>query len=145
MRNRGLLHHGILGLILASVLTLAPVASMAQEQPSNSQGDVFDDTMNDLYMIGGLGAGGAILGLSTLSFTEHPTQNLKNVWIGGAIGIIVGVGVVAWQQATKSQETLRSGQVAPALTTYQLASAGPATRELVNIEAPMQWGLSFDF
>lgn len=87
---------------------------MAQQQEGQESaqtsggGDVLDNTLSDLYLIAALGAGGAILGLSTLSFVDKPTKHLKNIWVGGAIGIIVGVGVVAWKQATKSKDSFQS-------------------------------------
>jgi len=48
-----------------------------------------------------LGVGGAILGLSTLAFVKEPQDNLKNIAIGGAVGIILGVGIVAFSHATE--------------------------------------------
>jgi len=47
------------------------------------------------------GVGGAVLGLSTLSFVSQPSDHLKNILIGGALGIIVGVGYVAYMAATE--------------------------------------------
>lgn len=61
-------------------------------------------SLSDLYIVLGAGAGGAILGLSTLSFVDEPSEHLKNIIVGGAIGIIVGVGVVAFRQATSSKQ-----------------------------------------
>src|SRR5690606_10255011 len=54
-------------------------------------------------IVAGAGVGGAILGLSTLSFVEEPSEHMKNILVGGAVGIIVGVGLVAYMQATKSE------------------------------------------
>ncbi len=84
-----------------------------ESAPAAGGDDVFKETFSDLTMIGYMGAGGAILGLSTLSFVDRPSQNLKNIVVGGAIGVIVGVGVVAWRQATKSQESygMKVGQL----------------------------------
>jgi hypothetical protein len=48
------------------------------------------------------GAFGAVLGLSTLSFVDQPSAHLKNIMIGGALGIILGVGYVAWEASTSS-------------------------------------------
>ncbi len=67
-------------------------------------GDILQETMTDMYIVAGAGLGGAILGLSTLSFVDEPSEHLKNVVVGGAIGIVIGVGVVAWRQANKSAE-----------------------------------------
>jgi hypothetical protein len=68
--------------------------------------DLIKSSMNDLAMVGGAGLAGAVIGLSTLSFTEHPTENLNNILIGGSIGIILGVAIVAYTQATRGQETM---------------------------------------
>lgn len=68
--------------------------------------DVFlSDTKRDLGIVAASGIGGAVIGLSTLSFVDKPSKNLKNVVIGGAIGIIIGVGVVAYLQATQTTKT----------------------------------------
>jgi hypothetical protein len=64
---------------------------------------IVDESINDISTVMALGAGGAVLGLSTLSFVDEPKDHLKNIVVGGSIGIIVGVGVVAWRQATKSK------------------------------------------
>lgn len=86
-------------LLIISTFTLVNASVCAQ------QGDgVFKETMMDMYIVAGAGAGGAILGLSTLSFVEEPSDHLKNIVVGGAIGIIIGVGVVAWRQASKSSQ-----------------------------------------
>ena len=63
-----------------------------------------DESIKDISTVAGLGAGGAILGLSTLSFVEEPGDHLKNIVVGGAIGIILGVAVVAYSQANKSKD-----------------------------------------
>ncbi|OIQ19047.1 MAG: hypothetical protein BM556_07110 [Bacteriovorax sp. MedPE-SWde] len=72
-----------------------------------------DDSIRDVAIIAGTGAGGAVLGLSTLSFVEEPGDHLKNIVVGGAIGIIVGVGIVAWGQANKSKGLYESGSINP--------------------------------
>ena len=49
---------------------------------------------------------GAVLGLSTLSFVEEPKDHTRNIIVGASIGIIFGVGYVAFSQATKTQEMM---------------------------------------
>ena len=61
-------------------------------------------SVTDISTVAAIGAAGAILGLSTLSFVEEPKDHFKNVLIGGAIGVIIGVGVVAFKQAGLSQQ-----------------------------------------
>ena len=70
---------------------------------ADGEGDILAETKKDMMLVAALGATGAILGLSTLSFVEEPKDHLKNIVVGGAVGIIVGVGVVAWLQAAKSE------------------------------------------
>lgn len=67
-----------------------------------SEEDIIQQSLGDLTLVGIAGVGGAVLGLSTLSFVETPKDHLDNVLVGGAIGIIVGVGIVAYFQAVKS-------------------------------------------
>ena len=89
----------VLSLFCFSSLT-APKA-LAQIEGNNP---VVHDAINDAYIVGGSGVVGAVLGLSTLSFVEKPGDHLKNIVVGGAIGIIIGVSVVAWGQANKSRQ-----------------------------------------
>ena len=70
----------------------------------SNQTDIVEQTLTDVCTVAGLGAGGAILGLSTLSFVDEPSDHLKNIVVGGAIGVIIGVGVVAWSQADRSKD-----------------------------------------
>ena len=46
------------------------------------------------------GLGGAVLGLSTLSFYGRPQDNLANIGIGFAAGIIIGTIYVTYKAAT---------------------------------------------
>ena len=62
-----------------------------------------NSAMRDIYIVGGSSLVGAILGLSTLSFVNEPQEHFDNVVVGGALGIIVGVSIVVWMQATKSK------------------------------------------
>ena len=90
-------------MVLASLM-LTIVPANAQENTSSATAE----TLTDLYIVLGAGAAGAVLGLSTLSFAEEPTKNLKNVSMGAAIGIILGVGIVIYNQATKTQGSIYS-------------------------------------
>ena len=46
------------------------------------------------------GLGGAILGLSTLSFYGRPQDQLSNIAIGFAVGVIAGTCYVTFRSAT---------------------------------------------
>ena len=90
--------------ILISVfLLITTINTFAQDDDP-----LLDNSMRDAMTIVALGSAGAILGLSTLSFVDEPKDHLKNIVVGGAIGIIVGVGFVAWGQASKSKDTYQN-------------------------------------
>lgn len=76
----------------------APV--LAQD---DSKFAIIDESLQDLNIVVGAGIGGAVLGLSTLSFVDKPSEHLKNVVVGGALGIITGVAIVSISQANKSR------------------------------------------
>ena len=50
------------------------------------------------------GLGGAILGLSTLSFYGRPQDKLSNIAIGAAIGVITGTSYVTYKAATNPSD-----------------------------------------
>lgn len=50
------------------------------------------------------GLGGAVLGLSTLSFYGRPQDKLSNIAIGAAFGIIVGTIMTTYQAASDPKE-----------------------------------------
>lgn len=94
------------------LLTLICSVSFAFSPCAFAQGEgadgILEESVGDLTTVAGMGLGGAVLGLSTLSFVDEPKDHLKNILVGGAIGIIAGVGIVAWQQATKSKGVIES-------------------------------------
>ncbi|MBC7430124.1 MAG: hypothetical protein H7336_16030 [Bacteriovorax sp.] len=101
--KKNLLKKFLTGLITAVIL-LNPLLAIAQD--SNKGGSVADESLQDLTIVVATGAVGAVLGLSTLSFVDTPKEHLKNIAIGGALGIVVGVGLVIFNQASKSAMTV---------------------------------------
>ncbi len=95
-----------LTLLLSLVVPRVSCAQAAKED------DLIASTQNDILLVAGAGVGGAVLGLSTLSFYDKPSRHLANIWTGAAIGIIAGVVVVALMHAQKSQDDL-TGSVRP--------------------------------
>lgn len=59
-----------------------------------------------LTMIFLAGLGGAVLGLSTLSFYGRPQEHLGNIAIGFAVGVVFGTVYVTYNTATKPKEYL---------------------------------------
>jgi hypothetical protein len=50
------------------------------------------------------GLGGAVLGLSTLSFYGRPQDKLANIAIGFAVGVIAGTAAVTYNAATNPDD-----------------------------------------
>lgn len=87
--------------LMISTLLVSRV-SYAQDKDT----DIVKSTQQDLVLVGVAGLGGAVLGLSTLSFYDKPSKHVSNIWMGGAIGVIAGVILVALNNAQKSQEVV---------------------------------------
>lgn len=92
----------LLTFIITAVILINPLQQVSAQDNNMSQG-VLDESLADLTLVLAAGATGAILGLSTLSFADKPKDHTKNIAIGGAIGIVLGVGIAIFGQATKSQ------------------------------------------
>ena len=90
----------------------------------NLEGEPLDNPLRDVYIVSGAGLSGAILGLSTLSFVDEPSEHLRRILTGGSLGIIVGVSFVAWQQANKSKTFYEDHASLPQkkMTTFQRVS-----------------------
>lgn len=70
------------------------------------------------------GLGGAILGLSTLSFYGRPQDHLANIAIGFAFGAIGGTIYVTYQAATRPQEVFGQSRLERELILPQQGRAG---------------------
>lgn len=84
--------------------------------------ELINNSMKDLTLVVGSGIAGAVIGLSTLAFVDEPSDHLKNIVVGGAVGVIVGVGIVAFTQATKTNDIYQNAffpQETKGLTTLQ--------------------------
>lgn len=92
-------------------LTLALLLSTVAFGQENED-DIIKNTQNDILLVAGAGAAGAILGLSTLSFVDKPSKHVSNIWTGAAIGVIAGVIWVAYNSAQRGQEDLQSEEEA---------------------------------
>lgn len=97
--------------LMVSTLLVSRV-SYAQDKDA----DIVKSTQQDLVLVGVAGLGGAVLGLSTLSFYDKPSKHVSNIWMGGAIGVIAGVILVAFNNAQKSQEAVEEAYLSPKLT-----------------------------
>lgn len=89
--------------VFALCFASAPLRSLAQgasveEKPSS--GGPRKQLATILYA----GLGGAVLGLSTLSFYGRPQDKLANIAIGFAVGVIGGTAVVTYNAATNPDD-----------------------------------------
>ncbi len=98
--------------ILSLLLAFQLLTAVAFAQESSEDDDIVKNTQNDILLVAGAGAAGAILGLSTLSFVDKPSQHISNVWTGAALGVIAGVIFVAYNSAQRGSEDLQSDEEA---------------------------------
>ena len=132
--------------ILLIVLACSVISPLfAQEERRN----IFEEAKNNAYIILGTTAAGTILGLSSLSFSRNPSEDVDNIIVGGAIGIIVGVAVVTWKQLDNRQKLYDNGHVHknhPGFdTTQRLSWHRLKHRRLVGARRPLNMGYSFSF
>lgn len=141
MSKKSLIKRAVLCLALFSLVN----STFAQD---NGGGDILDQSMTDIITVTALGGVGAVLGLSTLSFVNEPKDHLKNIVVGGALGIIIGVGVVAFRQANKSQEVYKGAfNNVPEFSTKNRLAWHTATHRTfsANIKRPAQNVANFNF
>ena len=97
---------------------------------------VLAQSMQDLALVGAMGAGGAVIGLSTLSFAHRPGEHLGNILTGAALGVIAGAGWVAYQQTTVSRhryQKMAGRQLAQAQPPWTPAPLTPKTSPLISL------------
>lgn len=80
---------GVTALLLVSFLASSSLAQRGKSDP------VFSPR-RQLATIIFTGLGGAVLGLSTLSFYGRPQDHLDNIGTGFALGIIAGTGLMTY-------------------------------------------------
>ena len=85
--------------LVASLSSLALAADPATPETRTSGGP-----RRQLATILFAGLGGAVLGLSTLSFYGRPQDKLANIAIGFAGGVIIGTTYVTYRAATNPTE-----------------------------------------
>lgn len=125
--------------IIFQLLTLN--LSFAQEDNAGGD-DIIKNTQNDIMLVGAAGAGGAILGLSTLSFYDKASNHIANVWTGAAIGIIVGVIFVAYNSAQKGQEELVGSHSSEEFSTSERSSWHTSESQVLTMSS-VQFGTQF--
>jgi hypothetical protein len=85
------------------------VLSLGVDAAELNDSKLLEDSVTDMYTVAGAGLGGAVLGLSTLSFVEEPGDHLKNILVGAALGIMGGVAFVGYSTANKGRDLYYDG------------------------------------
>jgi len=91
-------------LLIAALVLTTSVPSFAQTVDEKDGESSTLGPRRQMATIIFAGLGGAVLGLSTLSFYGRPQDKLANIAIGAAVGIIVGVIYTAYQMASTPEE-----------------------------------------
>jgi hypothetical protein len=104
-----------------------------------AEDDFIKNTQNDVLLVAAAGAGGAVLGLSTLSFYDKPSKHIANVWTGAALGVIAGVIFVAYNSAQKGSEDLVSQHSSEEFSTSERAEWHSEASELLTMQS-VQFG-----
>lgn len=81
--------------LILSVVCILLMAQTSLAQTSTTSGLVGFRRGLATVMLAGLG--GAVLGLSTLSFYGEPQEHIGNIWTGLAVGVIGGSAYVLMQ------------------------------------------------
>jgi hypothetical protein len=143
-------------IIISFVVVNAPFLSNIYAQDANVEALV-EDTKTDLLIVISGGLGGAILGLSTLSFVDEPKKHTRNIIVGSSIGIIAGVAFVAYNQANKSQKMFYTDETVFNMQMNQRPGATfntyarndwhheHSSKLFDKVIAPLQFGHTFTF
>ncbi len=108
----------------------------------SAEDDIIKNTQNDIILVGAAGAGGAVLGLSTLSFYEQPSDHIANIWTGAALGIIAGVIFVAYNSASRNSDDLTTYKSSEEFSTKERAGWHAQESKLLTMQS-VQFGAEF--
>lgn len=88
--------------VVATLIVSVGATAFAQTPPAETR--TTGGPRRQLATILFAGLGGAVLGLSTLSFYGRPQDNLKNIAYGFAAGVVAGTAYVTFKAATNPAE-----------------------------------------
>jgi hypothetical protein len=91
------------------------------------------------------GLGGAILGLSTLSFYGRPQEKLTNIAIGFAFGIMAGTVLVTYRAVTNPQELYGLTPETPNSLRLLAASSEEPSGNSLGLRSSANWAASWQF
>ncbi len=127
-------------LVVVSLIFSTASVSLAQTAPPTGETHATSGPRRQLATILFAGLGGAVLGLSTLSFYGRPQDNLANIAIGFAGGVIIGTTYVTYKAATNPAEFYGTRP----LIEGELEKTNRAQIESAPLKAPT-FAMTFDF
>lgn len=142
--------HSIKFLLLLSVFIMGQFNN-AYAQNGEGLDGIVKETKQDVLVVLGAGLAGAVLGLSTLSFVEEPKEHTRNILVGASLGIILGVAVVAINQAKKSRSLIYSSEpgydegASLDFKTFERESWHAEVSSLHSTLNPYNFGVSFRY
>ncbi len=110
---------------LLSILLVMAIAVPAGAQSVDGTSKSGGGPRRQVALIIFSGLGGAILGLSTLSFYGRPQDKLSNIAIGFALGIIGGTIFVTYKAASQPKEFYGSSGESMLMQHRQVLSEPP--------------------
>lgn len=130
-----------LRVIIPAVLTLTIASQSLAQGVGEQRSSTLSGPRKQLATIVFSGLGGAVLGLSTLSFYGRPQEKLSNIVIGFAFGVFAGTAYVTYRAAKNPRELYGFDErIVPELERSELlAWRAPQTSE------PVVFKFTFDF
>lgn len=134
-------------LALAAAVCAHPESGLAQAQSEArpSQSGAKRQLATILYS----GLGGAVLGLSTLSFYGRPQDKLVNIAIGFAVGVMAGTTYVTYNAATNPSSFYGDAAGPAAIEalreSFVARSSGRDPREVAALGSPISLSYRFEF
>ena len=120
--------------IFLPLLMVISIMVASFSTPAHAEMAQFSSVRRNIATIIFCGLGGAVLGLSTLSFYGQPQEHISNITTGFAIGIVAGTVVVTSQQ-------LNTNQQQTALFFHDKGAESLA--RLKPMTTPMKWSWTF--
>ena len=122
-------------LILAFALITHPMKSLADESQGQGPGPT-SGPRRHLATIIFSGLGGAVLGLSTLSFYGRPQDRLGNIGVGFALGIIAGTFYVTYSMVKTPNEFYGLDRLPRLPTELALREAPQDSMDMIDFSHP---------
>lgn len=121
-----------LSVSVLSLLLIVAFALPARAQAVDENKSRLGGPRRQIALIIFAGLGGAILGLSTLSFYGRPQDRLSNIAIGFALGIIGGTVYVTYKAAAEPRSFYESGNLDSLLNQNRQAHVMPPADVMFN-------------